>query len=42
MALMEPQGNRADHDVPELEPANEVKQILEMLGMGDEGEPVEF
>ena len=27
---------------PELEPANEVRQILEMLGMGDEGEPVEF
>jgi len=27
---------------PELEPANEVKQILEMLGMGDEGDPVEF
>jgi tetratricopeptide (TPR) repeat protein len=27
---------------PELESANEVRQILEMLGMGDEGEPVEF
>ena len=27
---------------PELEPANEVKQILEMLGMGEEGDPVEF
>jgi tetratricopeptide (TPR) repeat protein len=27
---------------PEIEPANEVKQILEMLGMGEEGDPVEF
>jgi tetratricopeptide (TPR) repeat protein len=27
---------------PELESANEVRQILEMLGVGDEGEPVEF
>ena len=27
---------------PELEPANEVRQILEMLGMGEEGDPVDF
>ena len=27
---------------PELEPANEVRQILEILGMGEEGEPVDF
>jgi len=27
---------------PEYEAATEVRQILEMLGLGDEGEPVEF
>lgn len=27
---------------PEFESATEVRQILEMLGIGDEGEPVEF
>jgi tetratricopeptide (TPR) repeat protein len=27
---------------PEIEAADEVRQILEMLGIGDEGEPVEF
>ena len=27
---------------PELEAATEVRQILEMLGLGDEGEPVDF
>jgi tetratricopeptide (TPR) repeat protein len=27
---------------PELEAGNEVRQILEMLGLGDDGEPVEF
>jgi Flp pilus assembly protein TadD len=27
---------------PELEAANEVRQILEMLGLGEEGDPVDF
>lgn len=27
---------------PELEPANEVRQILEMLGLGEEGDPLEI
>jgi hypothetical protein len=27
---------------PELEAQDEVRQILEMLGVGEEGDPVEF